>query len=125
MSSRGRATPTTAPVGWVFLGRHRHDGFTIRWRRGDRVAYVLSAQRVGDHAMTDVLGTIPVLSVGWTDLAEIRSLWRRWVRHGEQDAPDLVNSTGDKSADGVANGRLRAGEGDQSFLGLPWSPGEP
>jgi DNA invertase Pin-like site-specific DNA recombinase len=34
MSSRGGAAPTTAPVGWVFLDRHRHDGYTIRWRRG-------------------------------------------------------------------------------------------
>jgi hypothetical protein len=58
--------------------------------------------------LTDVLGIIPVLPAGWTDLAEIRSLRRRWVRHGEQDTPDLVNSTGDKPADTVAHGWLPA-----------------
>ena len=108
MSGRGGAAPSTPLAGWVFLDRHRHDGYTIRWRRGDSVAYVLSGQRVGDHGMTDVLGAIPVLPAGWTDLAEIRSLRRRWVRHREQHTPDLVNSTGDKPANRVTNGRLRA-----------------
>lgn len=80
MSSRGGAEPSTPLTGWVFLDRHRHDGYTIRWRRGDRVASVLSGQRVGDHGMADVLGTIPVLPAGWTDLAEIRLLGQRWMR---------------------------------------------
>lgn len=80
--TRGGAVPKAAPVGWVFLDRHRHDGYTIRWRRGDRVAYVLSGQRVGDHGMNDVLEIIPVLPGGWTDVAEIRALGRRWVREG-------------------------------------------
>lgn len=64
MSSRGGATPTTAPVGWVFLDRHRHDGYTIRWRRGDAVAYVLAGKQVGEHGMSEVLGTIPVAPTG-------------------------------------------------------------
>ena len=80
MSSRGGATPTTAPVGWVFLDRHRQDGITIRWRRGEPVAYVLDGKQVGDHGMSEVLDTIPVLPSGWTDLAEIRLLGRRWLR---------------------------------------------
>jgi hypothetical protein len=75
----GGAVPKTAPVGWVFLDRHRHDGYTIHWRRGDAVAYVLSGKKLGDHGMNDVLGTVPVLLSGWTDLAEIRQLGRRWV----------------------------------------------
>jgi hypothetical protein len=54
--------------------------FTVRWRRGDQVAYVLDGQRIGDHGIADVLGTIPVAPAGWTDLAEIRSLGQRWVR---------------------------------------------
>jgi hypothetical protein len=108
MTSRGRTTPSTPLIGWVFFDCHREDGFTIRWRRGDPVAYVLSGQRVDDQAVTDVLGTIPVLPAGWTDLAEIRSLRRRWVRHREQDTPDLVNSTENKPAERVTNGRLRA-----------------
>ncbi len=80
MSSRGGFTPSTAPTGWVFLDRYRADGFTIRWKRGDAVAYVLEGQRVGDHGMTDVVDTIPVLPAGWTDLGEIRALGQRWVR---------------------------------------------
>lgn len=80
--TKGGATPITAVVGWVFLDRHRHDGYTVRWRRGDALAYVLSGKKLGDHGMADVLGTIPVLPAGWTDLTEVRVLGRRWVRQG-------------------------------------------
>ncbi len=80
MSRRGGAVPKTAPVGWVFLDRHRQDGITIRWRRGERHAYVLEGDRLGDHGMNDAVDTIPVSSVGWTDHAEIRALGRRWVQ---------------------------------------------
>ncbi|MGH3686528.1 MAG: hypothetical protein ACRDRU_24540 [Pseudonocardiaceae bacterium] len=79
-SSPGGATPRPSPVGWVFLDRHRQDGLTIRWRQGDRVAHVLDGQRIGDHGMADIVGTIPVLPAGWTDLAEIRLLGQRWAR---------------------------------------------
>lgn len=81
--TQGGAASKVAPVGWVFIiDRHRHNGFTIPWRRGDPVAYVLSGRRLGDHGMADALGTIPVLPGGWTDLAEIRLLGRRWAREG-------------------------------------------
>ncbi len=73
MSNKGGFKPSTAPTGWVFLDRHPADGFTIQWQRGDQMAYVLSGQRLGDHGMIEVLGTIPVLPVGWTDLAELRT----------------------------------------------------
>lgn len=122
MNSRGGATPSTPLVGWVFFDRYRDEGFTIRWRRGDRLAYVLSGKRVGDHGLADVLGTIAVLPAGWTDLAEIRSLGRRWVRHRGQGTPDLVNSTGDKPAAGDINGPLGS---EGNFRRIPWSPGEP
>jgi hypothetical protein len=79
--SPGGATPTTALVGWVFLERHRHEGFTIRWRRGEPVAYVLHGQRIGDNTTAaGVLDTIPVAPTGWTDLAKIRQLGQRWLR---------------------------------------------
>jgi hypothetical protein len=78
--TRGGVVPKTAPVGWVFLGRHRHDGYTIRWRRGDAVAYVLSGKKLGAHGMIDVLDTIPVVPTGWTDLVEVRLLGQRWLR---------------------------------------------
>jgi hypothetical protein len=64
MSRTGGFTPSTAPTGWVFIDRRRIDGFTIRWRRGDEVAYVLSGKKLVDHGMTDVVGTIPVLPGG-------------------------------------------------------------
>lgn len=74
--------PKTAPIGWVFVGRHRDDGITIRWRRGESVAYVLDGRRIGDHSTVGVgvLDTIPVASRGWTDLAEVRVVGERWVR---------------------------------------------
>ena len=80
MSHKGGFAPSTAPTGWVFLDRHNAIGFTIRWKRGDQVAYVLRGQRLGDHGMADVLVTIPVSPVGWTDLAELRTLGQRWMR---------------------------------------------
>jgi hypothetical protein len=80
MSSKGGFTPSTAPTGWVFLDRHRASGFTIRWKRGDQVACVLSGHRLGDHGMAGALGTIPVLPTGWTDLAELRTLGQRWMQ---------------------------------------------
>jgi hypothetical protein len=58
MSYKIGFTSSTAPTGWVFLGRHRADGFTIWWQRGNRVEYVLSGQRLGDHGMTEVLSAI-------------------------------------------------------------------
>lgn len=73
MSRRG-AAPRAAPVGWV----HLEGRYTIRWRRGDPVAYVLSGQRIGDCGMADVVVTIPVPPTGWTDLAEIRQVGQRW-----------------------------------------------
>lgn len=78
--TRGGAVPTTAPVGWVFLDRHRHDGYTIRWRRGEADAYVLSGRQVGNRGMVEVLDIVPVSPSGWTDLAEVRLLGQRWVR---------------------------------------------
>lgn len=64
----------------VFFDRHRHDGYTVRWKRGDSVAYVLSGNQVGEHSMSNVLDTIQVLPAGWVDLAQIRLLAQRWVR---------------------------------------------
>jgi hypothetical protein len=76
----GGAMPKTAPVSWVFLDRHRHDGYTIRCRRGDAVTYMLSGKKLGDHGMIDLLDTIPVAPTGWTDLAEVRLLGQRWLQ---------------------------------------------
>jgi hypothetical protein len=79
--SRGGAAPKAAPIGWAFLDRHREEGITIRWQRGDKLAYVLEGQRIGDQAtVAGVLDTIPVATTGWADLAEVRLVGVRWVR---------------------------------------------
>jgi hypothetical protein len=75
----GGVTPRTAPTAWAYFGRGRSPGFTIRWKKGDTVAYVLSGRR-DDHGMHDLLDTIPVLPAGWTDQAEVRQLGERWMR---------------------------------------------
>ncbi len=73
----GSPVPKPAPVGWVYL----EDGFTIRWRRGDTVAYVFyGEQRWADPATHPVAATIPVRVEGWTDHAHIRSVGERWVQ---------------------------------------------
>ncbi len=73
--SRGGATHSAAPVGWM----HLESRYTIRWRRGDPVAYVLGAQQMDDHGMAGVLDTIPVSPSGWTDLAEVCLVGQRWL----------------------------------------------
>ncbi len=78
--SRGGAMPKTAPTGWVFFDRYRSEGFTIRWQRGDREAYVLKGNTVGSWTMEGLLGTIPVSTKGWADLAQIKGLGERWAR---------------------------------------------
>ncbi len=75
MNPTGRAAKIT-PVGWVFLP----EGYTIRWRRGDPVAYALRGDQMDNHGTACVVDTIPVPSVGWTDLAQIRQLGQRWAR---------------------------------------------
>jgi hypothetical protein len=80
MGRKGGYTSSTAPTAWLFLDRHRAEGFTIRWTRGDRLAYVLNGNRVGDHGMTEVLSAIPVSPEGWTDSADLRALGQRWIR---------------------------------------------
>ncbi|MDQ3153392.1 MAG: hypothetical protein M3R63_17340 [Actinomycetota bacterium] len=78
--ARGGAMPVTQPVGWVFLDRDNNAGYTIRWRRGDSVAYILAGQQMFSHQTVHALDTIPVSPSGWTDLAEIRLTGERWQR---------------------------------------------
>lgn len=90
MAKRGRPVSQSAPIGWVYL----EDGFTIRWRRGDTLAYVFSGeQRWADPATNHVIATIPVANEGWTDHAQIRSVGERWVREktGKPSALKLVD----------------------------------
>lgn len=86
MTRSGTTTPRP-PIGWVFLDRHRNDGYTIRWQRGDPVAYVLAGNQMFSHQTADVLHTITVSPTGWTDLAEIRRLGQAWMRQASSAAP--------------------------------------
>lgn len=54
------------------------------------MAYVLRGNQVGDHSMADLLGTIPVLPAGWTDVSDIRGLGRRCVREQWRQLKDIV-----------------------------------
>jgi hypothetical protein len=73
--SRGGAMPMTSPTGWVYL---RSADCTIRWQRGDKVAYMNSDEGV------EVLAAIPVSSMGWTDLADVRLAGENWVKAKRQ-----------------------------------------
>jgi len=67
-------------VGWVYL----EEGFTIRWRRGDSVAYVFACKQMKTYPdkrpTVPVLATIPVHPSGWTDSADIQRVGEQWVR---------------------------------------------
>lgn len=76
----GRGYTQDSASGWVFLDRLRKDGITIRWRRGEPIAYALEGKRVGDHAAAGILDKIAVGPAGWTDLTEIQLLGQRWLR---------------------------------------------
>ena len=75
------ASTHAAPMGWVHLrgGAHNPEGYTIRWRRGDPVAYVLAGRQLSSHALNDVVTTVEVPPRGWVDVAEIRSHGQRWL----------------------------------------------
>ncbi len=72
--------PSTSPVGWVFFGHQSHAGYTIRWRRGDSVAYILAGQQMFSHQTVHALDTIEVSPSGWTDMNDILATGQRWQR---------------------------------------------
>jgi hypothetical protein len=77
--SRGGAMPMTSPTGWVYL---RSANCTIRWQRGDKVAYIFEGKQTeanSDEGVA-VLATIPVSSTGWTDLADVKLAGENWVK---------------------------------------------
>ncbi len=62
---------------WVYLAA----GYTLRWRRGDAVAYVFAGREAGDSdRVAGAIDTIPVSQTGWTDAAEVRAVAARWLR---------------------------------------------
>lgn len=81
--SRGGAMPMTSPTGWVYL---RSADCTIRWQRGDEVAYICEGKQTEKHPDEGVriLATIPVSSTGWTDLADVKLAGENWVKARRQ-----------------------------------------
>jgi hypothetical protein len=73
--------PMTSPTGWVFLSS---GNCTIRWRRGDNVAYIFNSKQMetypDESQRVDFLATIPVSFQGWTDLADIRLAGEKWLK---------------------------------------------
>lgn len=75
------ASAHAAPIGWVHLrgGAHAPEGYTIRWRRGESVAYVLPGRQLSSHAVVDVVTRVDVPPRGWVDLAHIQAHGQRWL----------------------------------------------
>lgn len=79
--SRGAAFPSYPPTAWVYLPS---GDCTLRWQRGDTVAYILEGKQLraypDEPSRATVLTTIPVSSKGWIDLDQIRILGEKWVK---------------------------------------------
>lgn len=72
----GGAVATARPTAWVYLVKH---DCTIRWQRGDREACALRGKKIGEWSTEGMIGRIPVLPAGWTDLSEVRLIGERWL----------------------------------------------
>lgn len=83
--SRGGAMPITSPMAWTYL---RSGNCTIRWQRGDNVAYILPGKQMDAYPdkrrREGVLATIHVPPNGWTDLAQVRLTAENWVKANRQ-----------------------------------------
>lgn len=66
----------TKLVAWVYLDA----GYTLRWRRGDRRAYVFRGRQiVNAESDVDAIDTVPVPTSGWVDLAHVRQVAHAWL----------------------------------------------
>jgi hypothetical protein len=83
--SRGGAMPSTSPTAWAYFNS---GDCTIRWQRGDEVAYVFEGRRLetypDERLRVEVLATIPVSSNGWSDMADVRRAGENWVKARRQ-----------------------------------------
>jgi hypothetical protein len=79
--NRGGVFPAYHPTAWIYLAS---GDCTIRWQRGDNVAYILAGEQLNtypDEALrVTVLDTILVPSTGWTDIAQVRLVGENWIR---------------------------------------------
>jgi hypothetical protein len=83
--SRGGAMPMTSPTAWVYLPA---GDCTIRWQRGDKVAYIFAGKQLqacpDGPSRGEALDTITVPSKNWTDLAQVRRTGEKWVNARRQ-----------------------------------------
>ncbi len=85
--SRGGVVSSPSPTAWVYLSP---GDCTIRWQRGDSVAYIFDGKQMETYPDVplkvgiDVLATISVSSQGWTDLAEVTRVGESWVKAKRQ-----------------------------------------
>lgn len=76
--------PMTSPTAWVYLPS---GDCTIRWQRGDKVAYIFAGKRLQTYpdrsSEGEVLDTI-ALSKSWIDVADVRRTGEKWVNARRQ-----------------------------------------
>jgi hypothetical protein len=81
----GAAAPAYQPTAWVYL---TSGDCTIRWQRGDKVAYIFEGKRLDSYPdvclKAEVLDTISVSPKGWTDLPHVRRVGEAWVKTKRQ-----------------------------------------
>lgn len=80
--TQGGHFPSTAPTAWSYL---QSGDCTIRWQRGDNVAYIFEGKQLETYPdeplPTDILvATIPVFPTGWIDLGQVRRVGEAWVK---------------------------------------------
>ncbi len=83
--NRDGAIPMNNPTAWVYLPS---GDCTIRWQRGDKVAYIFDGKQLDTYPdqplRVEILDTIPVLPKGWTDLAHVKRTGENWVKARRQ-----------------------------------------
>ncbi len=79
--SHGGAMPMVNPTACTYLPA---GDCTIRWKRGERVAYIFPGKQLetypDDKLRVETLATIPVSPTGWTDLADVKLAGENWVK---------------------------------------------
>jgi hypothetical protein len=79
--SYGAAAPAYRPTAWAYLPS---GDCTIRWQRGDRVAYIFEGKQLETYPdeplKVEVLATVRVLPKCWTDIAHVRRTGENWVK---------------------------------------------
>ena len=106
--------PKTAPTGWAYL----NSDCTIRWQRGDREAYVLRGNQVGNWTIENVLGTIPVPVLAGR-MSPTSSLL---VRNGQRLIVSAARRVGATAGDNFSLAYLQWVVCRRAYVGWRWAP---